>query len=142
MNRWMQMLTRLGRAFLDWLAAELEQLAEDLRGSTRQLARAIGLLATAAVVLVFAVATLTAAAVAALSLVMAVWAAALTVGGVLVLKAIVLAWVGVRILKRIENPSQTFARRWAEQESYWKDQLLAGQPGEEPPTEDSRELIP
>ena len=30
MNRWVEMLTRLGRAFLDWVAEELEQLAEEL----------------------------------------------------------------------------------------------------------------
>lgn len=137
MSRWIQMFTRLGRAFLDWLSAELEQLAADLRGSSRQLLRASLLIGTAGMVGFFGVGALTAAAIAGLSVFMATWAAALLVGGLLILKALALGWIGLRILARVENPGRTFARRWAEQEEFWRDRLL-----DSPPMENDDEINP
>lgn len=59
-----------------------------------------GLLAGAAVVLLFMIGVLLTAAVLALSLVMPGWAAALVVAGVLLIVALILGLVGYRILKR------------------------------------------
>lgn len=83
----------------DLIAAEIEQLKEELKQKFTALGVGAGLIAGAAVVLLFMVGVLLTAAILALSLVMPGWLAALLVAVVLLLVAALLGWIGYRKLQ-------------------------------------------
>jgi uncharacterized membrane protein YqjE len=83
----------------DLIAAEIEQLKAELKQKFTALGVGAGLIAGAAVVLLFMVGVLLTAAILALSLVMPGWLAALLVAVVLLLIAALLGWIGYRKLQ-------------------------------------------
>jgi len=83
----------------DLIAAEIEQLKAELKQKFTALGVGAGLIAAAAVVLLFMVGVLLTAAILALSLVMPGWLAALLVAVVLLLVAALLGWIGYRKLQ-------------------------------------------
>ncbi len=89
------------------LRAELDSLKAEIVGKLKAAGIGIGLLLGAAVFVVFAVLVLLAAAVAGLATVLPVWAAALIVGGVILLIAVILALIGLASLKRGLPPAPT-----------------------------------
>lgn len=96
----LSLLADVPRLVSELVTAEIEQLKAELTAKFKALGVGAGLIAGAAVVLLFMVGVLLTAAVLALSLVMPGWAAALLVAGVLLIVAAILAWVGYVRLKR------------------------------------------
>lgn len=86
---------------------EIEQLKDELIGKLKHAGIGIGLLAGAGAFLFFALAVFIAAAVIGLATVLPAWAAALIVGGALLVIAIVLVLIGVANLKRGVPPAPT-----------------------------------
>ncbi|MEX1078268.1 MAG: phage holin family protein [Homoserinimonas sp.] len=93
------LLTDLPGLVSELIAAEIEQLKAELTRKFTALGIGAGLLAGAAVVLLFMVGVLLTAAILALSLVMPGWLAALLVALVLLLIAALLGWIGYRKLQ-------------------------------------------
>lgn len=94
-----QLITDVPKLVSDLVTAEIEQLKAEMTAKLKSLGIGAGLLAAAAVVVLFMVGVLLTAAVLALSLVMPGWAAALVVALVLLIIAAVLGLIGYRILK-------------------------------------------
>lgn len=89
---------------------ELEQLKQELIGKLKHAGIGIGLLAGAGAFLFFALAVLIAAAVLGLAVVLPAWAAALIVGGALLVIAGILVAVGINQLgKGAPAPTKTIA---------------------------------
>ena len=86
---------------------EIEQLKAELTTKLKSAALGIGLLVAAATVGVLALITLVIAAIFGLAVIMAPWAAALVVSGVLLLIVLVLVLVGRAQLKRGTPPMPT-----------------------------------
>jgi hypothetical protein len=86
---------------------EVELLKAELIAKLKALGIGAGLLAVAAVILLFMVGTLLTAAILGLSSVMPGWLAALLVSALLLVIAAILAFVGYRILKRGVPPVPT-----------------------------------
>ncbi len=84
----------------DLVRGEIEQLKRELIAKAAQAGIGIGLLVAAASILFFAVGAFIAAAILGLAEVLPAWAAALIVGGALVLIAAILVAVGVSQIKR------------------------------------------
>lgn len=84
---------------MDLVRGEIEQLKRELIGKIAQAGIGIGLLVGAATVLLFALGVFIAAAVLGLAQVLPAWAAALIVGGALVVIAAILVLIGVASLK-------------------------------------------
>ena len=120
-----ELFSALHRSLLDVLRAELETLAGDLSSSGRRLGSALSLLALAAVVAAVFIGVLVLAAIAALALVLPMWGAALTVAGVLGLTVTILAALGLRRLRTVENPAETVRRRVNDHLTWWQTRLAA-----------------
>ena len=86
--------------FMDLVRSEIEQLKKELVTRLAQAGIGIGLLLAAATVLFFALAVFITAAILGLSEVLAPWAAALIVGGGLLVIAAILVAIGLASLKR------------------------------------------
>jgi Putative Actinobacterial Holin-X, holin superfamily III len=130
-REWLDLFRNLGDAFLELVGAELDALAEDFRRGGQNAARAALLVAIAFVLAILAWSLFTVALVWGLSLVMRGWLAALLVGAVYALVAIACA-VGARSRWRaLEPPLDTVRRRWHEQNSWFRQRLLAAAPADE-----------
>jgi uncharacterized membrane protein YqjE len=101
------LITDLPGLVSDLIAAEIEQLKAELKQKFTALGVGAGLIAGAAVVLLFMVGVLLTAAILALSLVMPGWLAALLVAVVLLLIAALLGWIGYRKLQAGMPPIPT-----------------------------------
>lgn len=91
----------------DLIRSELEQLKNEIIGKIKHAGIGIGLFAAAALFGFFAFAVLLAAAVLGLAVALPAWAAALIVGGALLLITIVLALIGLAQVKRGVPPTPT-----------------------------------
>lgn len=94
-----ELIADVPRLVSELVTAEIEQLKAEMVTKLKALGIGAGLLAAAAVVLLFMVGVLLTAAVLALALVLPGWAAALIVAGVLLIIAAILAWIGYTRLK-------------------------------------------
>ena len=135
MGKWLELLGRLGRALLDLLSAELGAFADDLRGTRRELIRAVTLLACAGGFALLSLSVFTMAVVWGLAQVMAAWAAALVVAFVYATVAAVVASAARRRLQRLETPVDTLRRRWDDQRDWFQDRVLGA--ADEPDRGDS-----
>src|SRR4030095_7541743 len=95
MRRWLGLLRTLHTSLRAVWRAELTALLADLSSSGRRLRSALLLLALAGSLFVLLIGTLVFTAIAALSLVMPLWGAALTVAGVLALAVAIVAALGL-----------------------------------------------
>ena len=120
-----ELFTALHRSLLEVLRAEVDTLAGDLSSSGRRLGSALSLLGIAAVVAVVFLGVLVLAAIAALALVLPFWGAALVVAGLLGLTMAILAAVGLRRLRTVENPAATVRRRVNDHLAWWQTRLAA-----------------
>ncbi|MFP4636476.1 MAG: phage holin family protein [Nitriliruptoraceae bacterium] len=103
------------------LRTQLELLKLEISGIARDKAVAIGLFCGAAVFGLFVLGFLGVTAATALALVLPAWAAWLIVTGVYLLITIVMALVGVRLVKRPVRPERTQQelesfKRWAQEQ--------------------------
>jgi hypothetical protein len=121
---WIDTFRSLGEALLTVLKAELATLQEDLKGSGRHLVVALGLLGAALVVLFWLTGLLIAFLVAVLSIWLQLWAATLAVLLLFVAGAGLLAWLGVRRLRQIENPVETVRRHVDDHLDWLHNRLL------------------
>jgi hypothetical protein len=94
------LIADLPTLLMDLVRGEIEQLKKELIAKAAQAGIGIGLLAGAASILFFALGVFIAAAVLGLAQVLPAWAAALIVGGVLLVIAAILVLIGVASLKR------------------------------------------
>lgn len=90
---------------VDLVKSELEQLKAEVVGKLKAAGIGIGLLIGASAFLFFAIAVFTAAAVLGIATVLPGWAAALIVGGALVLIAVILVLIGISLLKKGVPPT-------------------------------------
>ncbi len=86
---------------------ELEQLKREIADKLKHAGIGVGLLAGAAAVLFFALGVFVAAGIAGLATVLPVWAAALIVGGVLLIITAILVGLGIASLKKGVPPAPT-----------------------------------
>lgn len=94
------LLVDLPGLFMDLVRGEIEQLKHELATRIAQAGVGIGLLAGAATILLFALGAFVTAAILGLAEVLPAWAAALIVGGALVVLAAIIVAIGVASLKR------------------------------------------
>jgi uncharacterized membrane protein YqjE len=130
-RQWLDLFRNLGDAFLELVGAEIDALSEDLHHGGRNAARAALLIAIAFVFGALAWSLFTGALLWGLSTVMRGWLAALLVGAVYAVVAIVCAMAAKRRWRAVEAPLHTVKRRWHSQQSWFHDQLLAAAPAEE-----------
>ena len=90
---------------VDLLRSELENLKIEITGKIKHAGVGAGLLVGAGAFLFFALAVFTAAAILGLATVLPAWAAALIVGGVLLLITVILVLIGIAQLKRGVPPT-------------------------------------
>jgi hypothetical protein len=92
---------------MDLVRGEIESLKQELIGKLKLAGIGIGLLVGAATFAFFAVLVLIAAAVLGLATVLPAWAAALIIGGGILLIAVILALIGISSLKKGVPPAPT-----------------------------------
>jgi hypothetical protein len=90
---------------VDLVKSELEQLKAEVLGKLKAAGIGIGLLIGASAFLFFALGVFTAAAILGLATVLPGWAAALIVGGILVVIAAILVFSGLSLLKKGVPPT-------------------------------------
>jgi len=101
------------------LREEIELAKAELAVKTRRLGVGAGMFGVAALLAVFGCGALVAAAIAALSLVLATWLAALIVAGALALAIGLLALVGARTVRRAVPPVPEEATRSVKEDVRW-----------------------
>ncbi len=101
------LIADLPRLIRELIEAELAQLKAEVIGKLKAAGIGAGFLVTAGAFAFFGVLVLTAAGVLALALVMPAWAAALVVGGVLIVLAAIAAAIGVQQLRASVPPTPT-----------------------------------
>jgi hypothetical protein len=94
------LLSDLPTMVTDLVQREIELVKTEVTEKLRALGKGSGLLAGAAIVVLFMIGVLLTSAVLALSLVMPGWAAALVVAAFLLIVAVVLGLIGYRVLKK------------------------------------------
>jgi hypothetical protein len=126
-GEWIEQLRTLGSALLEVLRAEAAALAGDLRRNGRDLTIGLVLLAAAAGIGFWLLGLLLGTAVAVLAIWLPVWGAALVTTGVFLLVTATLVALGLRRLKRLENPVATINRRLEDHVNWWQSRLLVDQ---------------
>lgn len=127
MGGWIEMFRGLGEALLDVLRAEVTTLQEDLTRSGKIAGGALALLGAALILTFWIVGLLVFVLVAVAAIWLQLWAAALVILALFAIVAGVLSWLGVRRLKQVENPTQTFRRRVDDHLDWWQNTLLRDQ---------------
>ena len=127
MGGWIDMFRGLGEALLDVLRAEVATLQEDLSRSGRIAGGALALLGAALILLFWIIGLLIFVLVTVLAIWLPLWGASLVVLALFLATAGVLSWLGVRRIKQVENPVQTFRRRVDDHLDWWQNTLLREQ---------------
>jgi len=125
---WSTAFRGLGDALLEVLRAELGTLREDLARSGRHLGAALGLLGAVLVILFWWLGLLIALLVAVAALWLQLWAAMLVVLLLFTAAAALLAWLGMRRLRQVENPVETVRRHVDDHLEWWENNLLRDRP--------------
>jgi len=124
MAGWIDLFRSLGESLLEVWRAELATLQEDFQRSGRHLGMALGLLGGAVVLLFWIVGLLLFVLIALLHVWLPWWGASLSVLLLFLLAAGLLVWLGVRRLRRVENPVETVRRRVDNHLDWWQHGLL------------------
>ena len=125
MTGWIDLIRSLGESLLAVLRAELAALQEDFSRSGRRLGVALGLLGGAAVLLFWMVGLLLFTLIVVLAVWLPLWAAALILLALFAIATGILASLGVRRLRQIENPMDNVRRRVDDHIDWWQNSLLA-----------------
>jgi hypothetical protein len=102
-----KLIADLPTLLVDLLRSELEQLKQEITDKLKHAGIGVGLLVGAGFFALFALAVFTAAAILGLAVVLPAWAAALIVGGVLLIIAGILVAIGISNLKKGVPPAPT-----------------------------------
>jgi hypothetical protein len=125
MTGWIELFRSLGEALLEVFRAELDAIQQDLGRSGRHFGVALGLLGAAAVLLFWTVGLLLFTLALVLDIWLPLWAAALILLGLFALVTGILAWLGVRRIRQVENPVDNVRRRMDDHIDWWQHSLLA-----------------
>ncbi len=125
MAGWIELFRSLGESLLEVWRAELATLQEDFGRSGRYLGSALGLLGAALILVFWIVGLLLFVLIALLHVWLPWWGASLVVLLLFLLASGLLAWLGVRRLRKVENPAETVRRRVDSHLDWWQHGLLA-----------------
>jgi hypothetical protein len=125
MTGWIDLFRSLGESLLEVLRAELAGLQDDLQRSGRQFGVALGLFAGAAVLFFWMVGLLLFAVIALLHIWLPLWGAALIVLALFVIAIAILAFLGMRRMRRVENPVETVRQRLDNHLDWWQHSFLS-----------------
>jgi hypothetical protein len=125
MQPWIDLFRSLGEALLEVWRAELATLQDDLSRSGRHLGVALGLFGAAVLLLFWTIGLLLFVFVALLHVWLPWWGAALIVLALFLIAMAVLARLGLRRLRKVENPVETVRRRVDSHLDWWQHGLLA-----------------
>lgn len=137
---WIQTFRGMGDALLEVLRAELGTLKEDLARSGRHLGAALGLLGAVLVIFFWWLGLLIALLVAVLAVWLQLWAAMLAVLALFTAAAALLAWLGMRRLRQVENPVETVRRHVDDHLEWWENSLLRDRPLLDATADDGEDL--
>ena len=101
------LITDVPRLIRDLVRAEIQAAKDEVAGKLKAAGIGVGLLLGAVFVLLWALMVLIAAGVLGLATVLPAWVAALIVGGALLLIAVLIALIGITVLKRGVPPTPT-----------------------------------
>lgn len=124
MREWIELFRSLGESLLEVLRAELEALQKDFATSGRHFGVAVLLFGGAAVLGFWIVGLLLFLLISLLYIWLQLWAAALIVLLLFVGTAAILGVLGLRQLRKVENPIENVRRRVDDHLEWWQ-QLLA-----------------
>ena len=125
MQPWIDLFRSLGEALLEVWRAELGTLQDDLSRSGRHLGVALGLFGAAVILLFWTVGLLLFVLISLLHVWLQWWAAALIVLALFLTGMAVLARLGLKQIRRVENPVETVRRRMDSHLDWWQHGLLA-----------------
>jgi cell division protein FtsW (lipid II flippase) len=125
MAGWIELFRSLGESLLEVWRAELATLQEDLGRSGRYLGAALGLFGAALILVFWIVGLLLFVLIALLHIWLPWWGSSLIVFLLFLLASGLLAWFGVRRLRKVENPVETVRRRMDSHLDWWQHGLLA-----------------
>lgn len=128
-QRWSETFQALGSAILSLLRAELDALERELARSGKNLSVGLGLLAAAGAFAFWTLGVATYFLIQLIAVWLPLWAASLIV--TLAFAAVVagLAFVGLRKVRRFENPVTTVRRRVEDHMDWWHDRVLGPDEG-------------
>jgi len=121
---WVDLFRSLGGSLIEVLRAEVDSLKEELASSGRHLGVGLALLGGAAVLLFWTLGALIFTLGAVLAIWLQVWAAALIVVLLFLLGAALLIALGLRQLKRFENPLESLREHVSDHLDWWQHTLL------------------
>ena len=107
------------------MRAELAGLQEDLQRSGRHFGVALGLFAGAAVLFFWLIGLLLFALIALLHIWLPLWGAALIVLALFVIAIAILAFLGMRRMRKVENPVETVRQRLDNHLDWWQHSFLS-----------------
>jgi Flp pilus assembly protein TadB len=121
---WVDLVRSLGGSLIEVLRAEADSLKEELSSSGRHLGIGLALLVAAVGMLFWTLGALLFTLGAVLAIWLQVWAAALIVVGIFLLAAALLAYLGLRQLKRFQNPLESLRQHVEDHLDWWQHTLL------------------
>ena len=125
MQGWIDLFRTLGESLTEVLRAESTALQTDLKTSGRHLGIALALFGVAALLSFWVLGLLIFLAVVAIAVWLPLWAATLIVLAAFFAVMAVLAWLGLRRIKLVENPVDTMKRHVDDHLDWWQNGLLA-----------------
>jgi hypothetical protein len=140
MREWIDLFRSLGEALLEVVRAELEALQGDFSRSGRHLGVALALFGGAAVLGFWIVGLILFVLITLLNVWLPLWGAALIVLGIFVLAAAILAWLGLRRFRQVENPITNVQRRVDDHLDWWQRLLAQPEPLDVSPSPASEPL--
>jgi len=121
---WIDLVRSLGGSLIEVLRAEVDALKEEMAASGRHLGIGLGLLGGAAVLLFWTLGALIFTLGAVLAIWLQVWAAALLVVLLFLAGAALLVFLGLRQLKKFENPLESLHEHVSDHLDWWQHTLL------------------
>jgi len=125
MTGWIDLFRSLGESLLEVMRAELAGLQDDLQRSGRHFGVALGLFAAAAVLFFWLIGLLLFALIALLHIWLPLWGAALVVLALFLIAIGVLAFFGMRRMRKVENPVETVRQRLDNHLDWWQHSFLS-----------------
>ncbi|HEX9940375.1 MAG TPA: phage holin family protein [Thermoanaerobaculia bacterium] len=125
MAGWIELFRSLGESLLEVWRAELATLQDDFGRSGSYLGRALAFFGAAVILLFWIVGLLLFVLIALLHVWLPWWGASLIVLALFALTAGILAGLGIKRLRNVENPLETVRRRVDNHLDWWQHGLLA-----------------
>jgi Putative Actinobacterial Holin-X, holin superfamily III len=120
MREWIELFRSLGESLLEVLRAELEALQKDFATSGRHFGVAVGLFGAAAMLAFWIVGLVLFVLISLLSIWLPLWGGALIVLALFAITAAILVSLGLRQLKKAENPIENVRRRVDDHLEWWQ----------------------